>query len=143
MMAQIFGSQQFSKVSRIDLSTGQLQPPVIGFHWNHDGIVPWNGNLVVGLMGTDSTAAGIQVYDVTNNTISDGKLIAALPSNFVWDFEEHDGRIWIATIGGLGVWNLTTSDWDDPFTVLDGLPFPYVRELGVANGNLLVGTWGV
>ena len=132
----------FQGLIRVDLTTGQLQPPVIGFHWNHDGIVPWNGSLVIGLMGTDSTAAGVQVYDVANNTISDGKLIAALPSNFVWDFEEHDGRIWIATIGGLGVWNLTTSDWDDPFTVLDGLPFPYVRELGVANGNLLVGTWG-
>ena len=126
----------------IDLTTGIVYPMGIGFHWMHDGLAKWNGDLVVGLMGTGSTAAGVQVFDTTNYTFVDGKLVAALPSNYVFDFVEHDGRIWVATLAGLGIWNTTVQDWEDPFTLLDGLPNPVIVRLEVANGNLLLGTKG-
>ena len=131
-----------SGLTLIDLSTGSVIPVGIGFHWMHDGLAQWNGDLVIGLMGTQSTATGVQVYDTTNYSFVDGKLLAALPSNFVYDFIEHDGRIWVATLAGLGIWNTTTQDWEDPFTLLDGLPNPVVVRLESSNGNLLLGTKG-
>ena len=131
-----------SGLTLIDLSTGSVIPVGIGFHWMHDGLAQWNGDLVIGLMGTQSTATGVQVYNTTNYSFVDGKLLAALPSNFVYDFIEHDGRIWVATLTGLGIWNTTTQDWEDPFTLLDGLPNPVVVRLESSNGNLLLGTKG-
>ena len=131
-----------SGLTLIDLSTGTVIPVGIGFHWMHDGLAQWNGDLVIGLMGTGSTATGVQVYDTTNYSFVDGKLLAALPSNYVYDFIEHDGRIWVATLAGLGIWNTTTQDWEDPFTLLDGLPNPVVVRLESSNGNLLLGTKG-
>ena len=139
---QLWVTNAGSGLTLIDLSTGSVIPVGIGFHWMHDGLAQWNGDLVIGLMGTESTATGVQVFDTTNYSFVDGKLLAALPSNFVYDFIEHDGRIWVATLAGLGIWNTTTQDWEDPFTLLDGLPNPVVVRLESSNGNLLLGTKG-
>ena len=139
---QLWVTNAGSGLTLIDLSTGSVIPVGIGFHWMHDGIAQWNGDLVIGLMGTQATATGVQVFNTTNYSFVDGKLLAALPSNFVYDFIEHDGRIWVATLAGLGIWNTSTQDWEDPFTLLDGLPNPVVVRLESSNGNLLLGTKG-
>jgi len=124
----------------IDLSTGVMTPLGMGFHWAHDGIMMYGNELIIGLMGTESTAAGLQRYDTSTYTFTGGRLLAGLPSNIVIDFVKHDGRIWVATVAGLGVWNLTRDDWDDPLTTLDGLPTPVIEHLIVQNNELWIGT---
>ena len=125
---------------KVDLTTGNMQGVGSGFHWVHDGIAKYGNDLVIGLIGTEATAAGVQVFDPASSIYTDGRLMAALPSNIVLDFAEHDGRIWIGTFAGIGVWNLTRNDWDDPFTTLDGLLSSVVQELIVTNGELWIGS---
>ena len=59
-------------------------------------------------MGPGPTAAGVQAYNTTTQSWTDGALLAGLPSNIVRDFALYDNRIWIATYGGIGVWNLSS-----------------------------------
>ncbi len=126
---------------RIDLTTGQVIN-TIGLHWAIDGMA-WHGtDMVVGLMGTAATAAGVQMFDTTNMQWGNGKLVAGLPSNFVRDFGLSGNHVYIATMGGLGVWNLTSDEWDDPITTADGLPTPVLNYLEVddGTGTLIIGT---
>ena len=61
-------------------------------------------------------------------------------SNYVRDFEKIGDLVYIATLAGMGVWNLSADDWEDPMTTADGLPTPFIEHLDSENGVLLVGT---
>ena len=125
----------------INLNTGQVSGS-IGLHWATDGMAWYGSEMVVGLMGTAATAAGVQMFDTTNMQWGNGKLVAGLPSNFVRDFIQSGNHVYIATMGGLGVWNLSSDDWDDPITTADGLPTPVLNHLEVdaGTGALIIGT---
>lgn len=126
---------------RIDLAAGSISGvPGAPLHYQHDGMAVVGNELIVGLMGTSSTAAGVQRYDMVNGTWGAGRLAAGLPSNIVTDFEKIGDIAFISTAGGLGRWNISADDWEDPVTTADGLATPMLSQLTQFNGNLLVGT---
>ena len=126
---------------KIDLATGLMAGTTgVPLHYQQDGMAMVGNELIVGLMGTSSTAAGVQRFDTTNLTWGAGRLAAGLPSNIVTDFEKIGDHTYISTSGGLGVWNLTLDDWDDPITTADGLATPFLNHLTQHDGDLLVGT---
>ena len=124
----------------VDISTGQISGTPVPLHYQMDGIYRSGSDLVIGLMGTTTTSAGFQVYNLTTQSWTDGSLLAGLPSNIVRDFVEYDNRIWVATYGGLGVWNTTTQAWDDSITTQDGLPAPIVDKIWVEGAELMLAT---
>lgn len=124
----------------VDISTGQISGTPVPLHYQMDGIYRSGSDLVIGLMGTTTTSAGFQVYNLTTQSWTDGSLLAGLPSNIVRDFVEYDNRIWVATYGGLGVWNTTTQAWDDSITTQDGLPGPIVDKIWVEGAELMLAT---
>ena len=125
---------------RIDLTTGTWQVTPAALHGQMDGMWMDGSEIVVGLMGTSWTAAGVQVFNKTTNSWEHGQLLAGLPSNIVRDFVLYDNRIWVATWGGLGVWNISSQTWDDPITTQDGLPSGTIEHLWIEGGELWLGT---
>ena len=125
---------------KIDLVTGTMRGSGTPLHYQQDGMAVYGNEIIVGLMGTAGTAAGVQRFDLANGTWGAGRLAAGLPSNFVNDFEKIGDLAYIATSGGLGVWNISADDWHDPITTADGLATPVLNHLTQHNGDLLVGT---
>jgi len=124
----------------INLTTGVLTPTGFPLHGQMDGLSWYGDELVVGLMGTPGTAAGVQRYDTNTSQWGAGKISAGLPSNYVRDFERIGDLVYIATLSGLGIWNLSADDWEDPMTTADGLPTPFINHLDSDNGTLIIGT---
>ena len=125
---------------KIDLTTGVYNFTGFPLHGQMDGTAWYGNELVVGLMGTPSTAAGVQRYDTSTGQWGAGKISAGLPSNYVRDFEKIDDLVYIATLAGIGVWNLSADDWEDPMTTADGLPTPFINYLESDSGVLIIGT---
>jgi hypothetical protein len=125
---------------QINLTTGVLTPTGFPLHGQMDGMAWYGNELVVGLMGTPSTAAGVQRYDTSTGQWGAGRISAGLPSNYVRDFEKIGDLVYIATLAGMGVWNLSADDWEDPMTTADGLPTPFIEWLDSDNGILIIGT---
>lgn len=125
---------------KVDLTTGVISGTPVALHNQMHGLHVSGDELVIGLMGTTTTSAGFQVYNMTSGSWTEGALIAGLPSNIVRDFVEYDNRIWIATYGGIGVWNTTSQAWDDSITTQDGLPGPIVEKIWVEGTELMLAT---
>ena len=125
---------------QVDLISGNVTPTGFPLHGQMDGMAWYGNELIVGLMGTPSTAAGVQRYDTSTGQWGAGRIAAGLPSNYVRDFEKIGDLVYIATLAGMGVWNLSADDWEDPMTTADGLPTPFIEHLDSENGVLLVGT---
>ena len=124
----------------VNLTSGLISGTPAALHNQMHGLYHSGDDLVIGLMGTTTTSAGFQVYNMTTATWTDGSLIAGLPSNIVRDFVEYDNRIWVSTYGGIGVWNVTSDEWDDSVTTQDGLPSPIVQKIWVEGSDLLLAT---
>jgi len=125
---------------QINLTSGIVTPTGFPLHGQMDGMAWYGSELVVGLMGTPSTAAGVQRYDTSTGQWGAGKISAGLPSNYVRDFEKIGDLVYIATLAGMGIWNLSADDWEDPMTTADGLPTPFIEWLDSDNGVLIMGT---
>ncbi len=121
----------------------QRTPPAL--HNQMDGMFHDGEHMFIGLMGSDGSSAGFQTFDPDSRSWGQGSLLAGLPSNIVTDFVEYGEHILISTHGGIGLWNQTKYDWDDPITTIDGLPTPISNHLFVpsapvlGNGTVLVG----
>ena len=121
----------------------QTTPPSL--HNQMDGLLMDGEQMYVGLMGWDGSSAGFQTFDPLSRTWGQGSLLAGLPSNIVTDFVQFGEHVLISTHGGIGLWNQTKYDWDDPITTVDGLPTPISDHLFVppspvlGNGSVLVG----
>ncbi len=121
----------------IDLSNRIFAPTPAALHTQMDGmVIEDDGTMYVGLMGREGSAAGYQKFDTDTRTWAEGSLIAGLPSDLVRDFIEHGDHILVATYGGIGLWNTTRDDWDDPITTIDGLPTPIIEHLFVLNTGI-------
>ena len=142
---EIWASTVGGGLFSINLSQRSFQPTSPALHNQMDGLLFEDGQMYVGLMGWAGSSAGFQVFDPINRSWGLGSLIAGLPSNIVTDFVQYDDHILVATHGGIGLWNLTRSDWDDPITTVDGLPTPISNHLFVppstviGNGTVLIG----
>jgi hypothetical protein len=128
-----------------NLSQRALQRTPLALHNQMDGLFHDGEHMFIGLMGWDGSSAGFQTFDPDSRTWGQGSLLAGLPSNIVTDFVEHGEHILVSTHGGIGLWNQTKYDWDDPITTIDGLPTPISNHLFVpsapvlGNGTVLVG----
>ncbi len=142
---EIWASTVGGGLFSINLSQRSFQPTSSALHNQMDGMLFDDGQMYVGLMGWSGSSAGFQVFDTSNRSWGQGSLIAGLPSNIVTDFVQYEDHILVATHGGIGLWNLTRSDWDDPITTVDGLPTPISNHLFVppstviGNGTVLIG----
>ncbi len=129
----------------VNLSQRIFESTSISLHNQMDGLLMDGGQMYVGLMGFDGSSAGYQTFDPDSRSWGHGSLIAGLPSNVVTDFAEYDDHILVATHGGIGLWNTSRSDWDDPITTVDGLPSQIINHLFVppsslmGNGTVLTG----
>ena len=135
-----------SGLSKIDLLQRTISPTSSALHQQMDGMhIDDDGTMYVGLMGESGSSAGFQTFDTNNENWGYGSLIAGLPSNIVRDFLEVGNHILVATHGGIGLYNISKSDWDDPITTIDGLPSPIIEHLMVldnpiqGNGTILAG----
>ena len=121
----------------------QQTPPAL--HNQMDGMLHDGENMFIGLMGWSGSSAGFQTFNPETRSWGQGSLLAGLPSNIVTDFVEYGEHVLVSTHGGIGLWNLTKDDWDDPITTVDGLPTPISNHLFVppvpilGNGTVLVG----
>ena len=86
--------------------------------------------LYVGLLGTFSTAAGVQTYDVATQQFGAGQLLSGLPSDNIQGFAVSNDHVYVATQNGIGRWNMSANDWDNPLTTADGL---LLRTLKISN----------
>ena len=142
---EIWASTVGGGLFSFNLSQRTLHPTSPALHNQMDGLLMDGGQMYVGLMGWDGSSAGFQSFDPNNRTWGRGSLIAGLPSNIVTDFVQYEDHILVATHGGIGLWNLTRGDWDDPITTVDGLPTPISNHLFVppstviGNGTVLIG----
>ena len=130
----------------VDLSNRIVSPTPAALHSQMDGmILDDDGTMYVGLMGSEGSAAGFQTFNTNTRVWGHGSLIAGLPNDLVRDFLEYGDHIMVATWGGIGLWNLTRDDWDDPITTMDGLPTPIIEHLFSidtpiqGNGTVLAG----
>ncbi|HIL65050.1 MAG TPA: hypothetical protein EYG33_02670 [Candidatus Poseidoniales archaeon] len=124
----------------INLTSGVAARAQNGFHNYPDQIVRYGDDLVIGLEGTWSTSAGVQIWNTTQMGWTGGRLLAGLPSNVVTGVEFTTGYTYIATSSGLGVFNLSSNDWDNPLTTMDGLSSNVINDVKVVNGKLLLAT---
>ena len=120
----------------IDLQQRRITSTPPALHTQMDGMILENGSMYIGLMGNQGSAAGFQIYNTGTNHWGHGSLLAGLPSNLVRDFIEYGDHILIATHGGIGMWNTTRDDWDDPITTIDGLPSPIIEHLFVIDDTI-------
>ena len=123
-------------LKQIDLQQRRIISTPPALHTQMDGMILENGTMYVGLMGNQGSAAGFQTFNTGTNQWGHGSLLAGLPSNLVRDFLEYGDHILIATHGGIGMYNTTRNDWDDPITTIDGLPSPIISHLHAINATI-------
>jgi len=131
---------------KVDLIQRTRSPTSPALHSQMDGMyIDDDGTMYVGLMGESGTSAGYQAFDINTENWGAGSLIAGLPSNIVRDFLELDSHVLIATHGGIGLYNTSSTSFENPITTFDGLPSSIVEHLMVldnpiqGNGTILAG----
>lgn len=130
----------------LDTVNGNLVTLPTGIHDSQDGLKLVGDDLYIGLQGTGSSSAGIQIFNTTTNTYTAGRLLAGLPSNNVNAFlttSSSNGAqeiVYIATDNGVARWNSTANSWETALTALDGLPISYVQNLLEFNNNIWMTT---
>jgi len=131
----------------LDTLTGSLQSLPTGIHNFQDGLALVGDDLFIGLQGSGTSSAGIQVFNTTTNAYTAGRLLAGLPSNNVNGFltvtsntPGGQDMVYIATNNGVGRWNATGNTWETAWTALDGLPISYVEDIIEFDGNIWMAT---
>ena len=127
-------------LGRYNTITGTANIVPQGLNQFTDGLAIHGDDVVVGLQGTWASAAGVQVWNTSTNQWTMGRLLSGLPNNIINDFALTATHILIATEGGLGMWNMTKDDWDDPLTSLDGLSSNNIYSLDVYQDVVYMGT---
>ena len=129
----------------INLTDKLFIPTPTSLHNQMDGIIIEDEKMYVGLIGMDGSSAGFQAFSPEDRQWGQGSLIAGLPNNAVNDFIEYEDHILVATDGGIGLWNTTKSDWDNPITSINGLPNSIITHLFIppsplmSNGTIITG----
>ncbi len=116
---------------KVDLNTGMMSRISASISSFMDGLFVNGDILSIGVVGTSSSSAGLQVYNISSSSWISGSLLAGLPSDNIRDGVIHSGKIWFATDNGVGIWNISTQEWESALTVLNGLPTPIIEEIYV------------
>ena len=134
----------------VDTTNGNLVSLPTGIHNFQDGLKVVGGNLFIGLQGTGSSSAGIQIFNTTVGAYTAGRLLAGLPSNNINSLltvtdSNNAGQIisetiYIATNNGVARWNATEEKWETAWTALDGLPISFVEDITELDGDIWMAT---
>ena len=126
----------------LDTTTGTLQRKAGSIHDSLGGLGMHQSNgvstLYVGLLGTFSTAAGVQTFDVATQQFGAGQLLSGLPSDNIQGFAVSNDHVYVATQNGIGRWNMTANDWDNPLTTADGLPSSNIEDIKFISNTLYI-----
>ena len=128
----------------LNATTGVLQRRTGSIH-NSLGTIDMhqsNGvsTLYVGLLGTFSTAAGVQAFDIASQQFGSGQLLSGLPSDNIQGFAFSNDHVYVATQNGIGRWNISANDWDNPLTTADGLPSSNIEDIKFISNTLYIAT---
>ena len=138
----IYISTSGSGLYTLDSTTGILQRMVGSIHSSLGGLDIHRSNgistMYVGLLGTFSTAAGIQSFDVATQQFGSGQLLSGLPSDNIQGFAVSNDHVYVATQNGIGRWNMTADDWDNPITTADGLPSSNIEDVKFISNTLYI-----
>ena len=115
------GQYQRIRARRINLTTNAVTGSSSGLHTNIGTLTLWEDKVAMGLIGTSSTGAGVQIWNRTTNNFDSATLLNGLPSTNIQSIDETVDYVFIGTNGGIGVWNKSINDFDAPLTTLDGL----------------------
>ena len=141
---EIWASTVGNGLFSFNLTQRSFQPTPISPQSDGRASHGWRAD-VCGLDGLGRQLCWFPVLRSGSRTWGQGSLLAGLPSNIVTDFVQFGEHVLISTHGGIGLWNQTKYDWDDPITTVDGLPTPISNHLFVppspvlGNGSVLVG----
>ena len=138
----IYISTQGSGLYTLDTTTGTLQRQSGSIHNSLGGLDMHLANgvstLYVGLLGTSSTAAGVQAFDVAAQQFGPGQLLSGLPSDNIQGFAVSNDHVYVATQNGIARWNMTANDWDNPLTTADGLPSSNIEDIKFISNTLYI-----
>ena len=138
----IYISTTGSGLFTLDTIGGTLQKQAGSIHDELGGLDMHQSNgvstLYVGLLGTFSTAAGIQAFDIATQQFGNGHLLSGLPSDNIQGFAVSNDHVYVATQNGIGRWNMTADDWDNPLTTADGLPSSNIEDIKFISNTLYV-----
>ena len=142
----IYITTQSGGMYTLDTTTNVLQRKNGAIHNSQDGLALYQSGsvstLFVGLLGTFSTAAGVQMFDITTQQFTSGQLLSGLPSDNIQGFAFSNSHVYIATQNGIGRWNLSTNDWDNPLTASDGLPTSNIEDIRYISNTLYIASLG-
>ena len=130
----------------LDTTTGSLVTLPTGIHNFQDELELVGDDLFIGLQGSGSSSAGIQIFNTTSNTYTAGRLLAGLPSNNINGFLSVSSNlpgqdmVYIATNNGVARWNSSGGNWETAWTALDGLPISYVEDIIEFDGYIWMAT---
>ena len=134
----------------LDTLTGTIQPLPTGIHNFQDGLRVVGDDLFIGLQGSGSSSAGIQIFNTTTNSYTAGRLLAGLPSNNINSFltvtettqfgQITSETVYVATNNGVARWNATGDKWETAWTALDGLPISFVEDIIEFDGDIWMAT---
>ena len=130
----------------LDTTNGSLVTLPTGIHDSQDGLKLVGDDLYIGLQGTGSSSAGIQIFNTTTNFYTAGRLLAGLPSNVVNSFltttSNNGGQdmVYIATNNGVARWDSSVNTWETALTALDGLPISFVQDIIEFDGSIWMAT---
>ena len=126
----------------LDTTTGTLQRQIGSIHDSLGGLAMHQASgvstLYVGLLGTFSTAAGVQAFDVATQQFGAGQLLSGLPSDNIQGFAVSNDHVYVATQNGIGRWNMSANDWDNPLTTADGLPSSNIEDIKFISNTLYI-----
>ena len=130
-----------SGLLKLDVNTGDLVTVSGALHNNQAGLakaVDSSGTeeLIIGLLGSATTASGVQTFDLTSQQFTTSSLLAGLPSNVIQGLTLSSDSLFIATSNGVGHWNLTQNAWELPITRESGLSDSSIQDV-LWDSNLL------
>jgi len=130
-----------SGLLKLDATTGDLMTITGAQHNNQAGLakaIDSSGaeQLIIGLLGSATTASGVQLFNLNSQQFTTSSLLAGLPSNSIQGFTFSSDSLFIATSNGIGQWNLTASAWENPLTIAGGLPDSFISDVFWASNTL-------
>lgn len=115
----------------MDVNNGTFSKATGGLADDLDGMVWYNGDLVVGLRGGGQGVSGVQVFDPAQNAFVDGGVLGGLPSETIQALSRSTTSdvVYVGTAAGIGRWNGTLGGWETPINTINGLQSNNVEDV--------------
>jgi len=126
---------------KLDLNNNSFSRISASLSPEMDGLSLENNLLAIGLTAAGANVPGVNVLDINTLQWDSGELLPGLPSNYVLDAIKYQGKTWFATVNGVGIWNDSTSQWEESLSVANGLPSPIIEKFYIhSSGEIWMAT---